>query len=1052
MNRKPILPILALFGFLAASRPALPAVLSATVAVNAAVTVNSFAPVSVFGNNAAYWISNADNVAAQPKVQAAGNYFIRYPGGSSSDDFHWNGTGAYDPNGWWTPDNTAYTPGFQGNETYRGTTSSYGTPSFLTDGNNATAWKSHPDTYFPNHQWVYVDLLSGQAAVSQGLTSATVNAVTIVWGTPYATQFTVQAWYNTSGWPVPYQDQPETHWLNTTAVNVTGTGGTQGVTFSPVVTRYIRILLTASSVSPAQYSIAEFKCYAGVNQVSQNVAGSTNNSPNQSWCVASSTDPADSLNYLPTFHFEKFMDYIHAFSPAGVPMITVNYGTGTPQEAAAWVHYANVVKGYGIKYWQIGNETEGSWETGGPINTRDYVQRYIEYYDAMKAEDPSIIITGPVAGGFNDSANLYDGTAVVQDFIAFLHAMGKDSYINALDFHWYPNYGNYTDAAALASTSTLDTYKGQLTGWLGGVANASTIPVLMTEYNVDPGDENFQLRLPEGLWVADALGHFVTDFGNRGYTNLWDTLNGGSGTTSTTGGDLGYLQVTGGPYQYQERASYWAMQMVAARWSQPGSSASHALLSSTSNQPLLAVYADRRPDGDLSLLMVNKDPSNDYAVTVNLSAFTPNASAAGWRFDSTNYAWTTAAVPYHASPDQAPTTFTQPSVSSSFPVTLGHYSITVLQLSNASFPTNTPTATPTITYTPTSTPTVHYGPVTLIDDFEDPSRNGVPPARTNLWGGPWETSVDPHSVIGVVYGVPGAAGTNNSAHVTGTIGMVPTPGWSNYDTRLYGGWPPTPFNAAAAGLVGVQFWFYGDGAQYRVCLTSSGVTDNDYYGVNITPPAGQWSFYQIPYVSMTRQGWGTQTGLPTNYGATDVTGVMFKTQGAGGPFDYKVDQVAFYDGTAAYTPTGTQTPSMTFTRTLTPTQTLTPTISPTPTWTLTPTDTLTWTITPTSTWSPTPTATEVPGADPVIWPNPVKDQDTVNLRLSLPKEGQVRVRYFTTANRMVGTTGWLDEPAGIYDLPLPLQADGGKPFSNGLYFMVVETPAGKKTLKLVVLH
>ena len=88
----------------------------------------------------------------------------------------------------------------------------------------------------------------------------------------------------------------------------------------------------------------------------------------------------------------------------------------------------------------------------------------------------------------------------------------------------------------------------------------------------------------------------------------------------------------------------------------------------------------------------------------------------------------------------------------------------------------------------------------------------------------------------------------------------------------------------------------------------------------------------------------------------------------------------------------------------------------------------------------------------MIWPNPVKDQDTVNLRLSLPKEGQVRVRYFTTANRMVGTTGWLDEPAGIYDLPLPLQADGGKPFSNGLYFMVVDTPAGKKTLKLVVLH
>src|SRR5437868_10667474 len=44
-------------------------------------------------------------------------------------------------------------------------------------------------------------------------------------------------------------------------------------------------------------------------------------------------------------------------------VITANYGTGTPQEAADWVQYANVTKRDGFTYWEIGNECYGSWET-----------------------------------------------------------------------------------------------------------------------------------------------------------------------------------------------------------------------------------------------------------------------------------------------------------------------------------------------------------------------------------------------------------------------------------------------------------------------------------------------------------------------------------------------------------------------------------------------------------------------------------------------------------------------------------------------------------------
>ncbi|HEX3649294.1 MAG TPA: hypothetical protein VHV49_12770, partial [Pseudonocardiaceae bacterium] len=68
----------------------------------------------------------------------------------------------------------------------------------------------------------------------------------------------------------------------------------------------------------------------------------------------------------PNDNFDNFMKV--AQSTGAQPVITVNYGSGTATEAAAWVKYANVTNNYGVKYWEIGNEVYGngaygsSWE------------------------------------------------------------------------------------------------------------------------------------------------------------------------------------------------------------------------------------------------------------------------------------------------------------------------------------------------------------------------------------------------------------------------------------------------------------------------------------------------------------------------------------------------------------------------------------------------------------------------------------------------------------------------------------------------------------------
>jgi hypothetical protein len=58
--------------------------------------------------------------------------------------------------------------------------------------------------------------------------------------------------------------------------------------------------------------------------------------------------------------------------------------------AVEWVRYANIKKGYGVKYWLIGNE---SWHRQNINSTAEiYARDVIEFSKAMKAVDPTISV------------------------------------------------------------------------------------------------------------------------------------------------------------------------------------------------------------------------------------------------------------------------------------------------------------------------------------------------------------------------------------------------------------------------------------------------------------------------------------------------------------------------------------------------------------------------------------------------------------------------------------------------------------------------------------
>jgi alpha-N-arabinofuranosidase len=86
------------------------------------------------------------------------------------------------------------------------------------------------------------------------------------------------------------------------------------------------------------------------------------------------------------------------------PMLTVNLGTGTPEEARNWVEYCNCPTGslyadmraangspepHSVKLWCLGNEMDGPWQLGH-VPAEQYVMRAQQAAKMMKDADPSI--------------------------------------------------------------------------------------------------------------------------------------------------------------------------------------------------------------------------------------------------------------------------------------------------------------------------------------------------------------------------------------------------------------------------------------------------------------------------------------------------------------------------------------------------------------------------------------------------------------------------------------------------------------------------------------
>jgi alpha-N-arabinofuranosidase len=349
----------------------------------------------------------------------------------------------------------------------------------------------------------------------------------------------------------------------------------------------------------------------------------------------------------------SFTDFIQVATNLGAQVfITANYGTGTSNEAAAWVACANITNHCNFKYWEIGNEVYGSWEADSnalPHDPVTYATRAAGYIQLMKAMDPTIKI-GAVAVPGEDSSTNYLTEIVTNPITGQTHSgwtpvmlttfkkMGI--YPDFLIYHFYPQYtsgginssdsdplllqvaGNpnpngWTDWASAAAN-----LRQQLTNYLG--APGTNIELCVTENNSDAGTEGKQsTSIVNGLYLADSLGQLMkTEFNSL----IWWDLRNGPDTNGDfdstlygwrTYGDLGIIEGTANtsPVYYSEKLLQYFTR------------AGDSVLNASSDYLLLSAYAVHRTNGALTMLVINKDLTTYFNAQIVLTNFMPAPNA-----------------------------------------------------------------------------------------------------------------------------------------------------------------------------------------------------------------------------------------------------------------------------------------------------------------------------------------------------------------------------------------------------------------------------------------
>lgn len=524
--------------------------------------------------------------------------------------------------------------------------------SRLTDGNPRTFWKSNP--YLSRHftgkddallpQWVIVDLRRAQA----------VDTVRIAWAEPRATVYEIQYW-NGPGDPLKWEDvdlsqfrdsgplprmsrAPKGVWTRFPNGSVKNGGAgavSHRVGASPVRARFIRILMSQSSGLPSPdaadgdhdirhrsgYAIHEI--WIGRTLADGSFADLTDHSPdaNQTPTHVSSTDCySTAQSQGKTGGDQTGMDLFFTSGitnnlPAMIP-VAVLYST--PEDAANQILYLKRRK-YPIAWVEMGEECDGKH-----CMPEDYAELYIQFADAIHKLAPETRIGGPALQGINLDIWVWPDaqgrTSWTERFVDYLKAHNHLQDLTFFSFEQYPFDPRRICWADLLLQPEIN---HSLIDALRYAGVPERVPLMVDESSIAANVTEVMSGMFSGLWLADTVGSFLR-YGGAAYYHSpiqpQPNFRGARGYATWSNFFCNRnLKVTG------YTAFYYVGELINKEWVTHGAGACELYavdggLVDDAGRNWITAYAVKRPDGEWSLMIINKDRDRAHPVRIAFSA------------------------------------------------------------------------------------------------------------------------------------------------------------------------------------------------------------------------------------------------------------------------------------------------------------------------------------------------------------------------------------------------------------------------------------------------
>jgi hypothetical protein len=525
---------------------------------------------------------------------------------------------------------------------HRGVTRDDGTDqegfSRLDDGDENSYWKSNPYLSKPytgeddalHPQWVFFDLSSKQD----------VTAIRIAWAAPYATKYAVQYWTGDD----PIHKPAQGSWQAFHGGVVTdGKGGnaTLQLSTTPVSVQWVRIWMTASSNTCDSHGAADKRnclgyaireIYLGTTTKDGKFHDLLRHTPDQDQTATycSSVDPWHEPSDLEEHAGDQigFDLFYTSGVTRGLPaMIPIAILYSTPEDAAAEIAYIEK-RGYPISYVEMGEEPDGHYTL-----PEDYASLYIQFAEALHRVDPKLKLGGPIFTGENNDIEVWPDSngkaSFTGRFIDYLKSHRKLGELAFFSFEHYPvdpgkvQWSNLYDEAYLVQ-HIMDVWRED-----GVPAN---VPFFITESNLSSASSEAYMDIWGGLWLADYIGAFLSGGGNAVYYFHYMPEPMGRGHNNSPG-TFSFFSADRDFKIKQPLSQYFVSQLLNLEWVQPGDGA-HKLFPAASDirdgagHVLVTSYAVLRPDGQWSLLIINKDQENAHTVTISFEDAEKKTAAA----------------------------------------------------------------------------------------------------------------------------------------------------------------------------------------------------------------------------------------------------------------------------------------------------------------------------------------------------------------------------------------------------------------------------------------